>query len=711
MRTRALAMLIAGFLPALASSPTCNAVSTAALLRAEGLTEPLGDIVLNCTGGAPLGTITTTLTVFAPVNITNRLHSDQTVDVKLEVDGGSGFQPSPTPATLISPSAVAFNGVTLRFSSGGTAALRIRNLRIAAHQLPASLSGHPVQVYIGASGLSITGSQASAGISVSGLLASSYMSRVPCAGSPLPETITFSNLIRAGTRSTSIRLTEGAASSFRAREAGEDNGTRFLVRYAGVPAGARLFVPDVVAGSSALQPTAAGDMGAPAGGGRWAPSATGSLLLARVAGADSSGAGGTPTYRPGGPGSDPLSFDSVSEVALAGGAGYVVYEVLDANPLIQESAQIPVFLGLSAPPGSLLGIASWTVSLAPVSTVSVASSSAPVPRFAQVAPPLDCTVLGDCNAPYFPRLVVEATPPLEYSAVSGGGHQVGYVRVANEGGGVLVWRVVVVYQDGSGWLRVDPTEGFDNATIRVDALPANLGPGTYRATLTVDAGPLAGSRSLPVTLRVSPAPPPSPPPPPPPPAVQPPVIEAITNAASFRAGPIAPASLVTIFGSRLAGASVAVSFDGLPARVFYISAGQLNLQAPPGLAGRSSAQVVVTVDGVASAAFSVPIAPVAPGIFGVLNQDNTLNSKSNPAAVGSIIQIFATGLPEDGRGVSAKIHDRLVTAPLYAGPAPGLAGVQQVNVIVPADLPAMTTEVLVCAAGACSPPVPLVLAR
>jgi uncharacterized protein (TIGR03437 family) len=83
---------------------------------------------------------------------------------------------------------------------------------------------------------------------------------------------------------------------------------------------------------------------------------------------------------------------------------------------------------------------------------------------------------------------------------------------------------------------------------------------------------------------------------------------------------------------------------------------------------------------------------------GVYNADGSANSAARPENVANgVLQIFATGLPQADLGtISARIHDRVVTDLLYAGPAPGTAGVQQVNLRVPADLPAMTTEVFVC---------------
>ena len=125
-----------------------------------------------------------------------------------------------------------------------------------------------------------------------------------------------------------------------------------------------------------------------------------------------------------------------------------------------------------------------------------------------------------------------------------------------------------------------------------------------------------------------------------------------------------------------------------------------------------AAQMQITVDGRASVPVQVLLAPSAPAIFtgAILNQDYSQNKPSNPAMVGSVIQIFLTGLPAAGvTGVTGKIHDRDNLTPYYAGPAPGFIGVQQVNLVVPADLPATTTEVKVCAAGVCTSPATLTL--
>ncbi len=115
--------------------------------------------------------------------------------------------------------------------------------------------------------------------------------------------------------------------------------------------------------------------------------------------------------------------------------------------------------------------------------------------------------------------------------------------------------------------------------------------------------------------------------------------------------------------------------------------------------------MVMTVSGISSAPQTVPLAPVSPGIFGVLNQDSSLNSASTPAKAGSVVQIFATGLISSTSGpVSVQIGTPATyVPPIYSGPAPGLNGVQQVNVAVPTALSGSTFDLRVCAVSPSSP--------
>ncbi|MGH9665290.1 MAG: IPT/TIG domain-containing protein [Bryobacteraceae bacterium] len=669
---------------------TCRASATPPVVHAEGMAERVGDISLACSGGVPNAGVSGNLSLFLSVNVTNHIDSANSPDVVLTIDTGSGPVPSGV-APLLSGNTVAFNGVDFRLSSAGAVTLRVSNLRGAASQLQLAPNQFVTvsAAFNSGSPLAIANSTFTVAAPQPGFFAS-YSTRLICAQSPsvLPAPMGFSNLITAGTAFASTRITEGFASSFAPRSDislfNANSGIRIIARYSGFPSGARLFVPDAVAGSDAVQPTAGGDFGPSASGGQYA-AGSGTLLLIRVNNADSTGAGGALAMQP--PSAGTVSFDSVGEIALSGGSGYAVYEVADSNPTVLETAQFPTFLGW---PGSGNGVSyqtNETVNLGPLSNVLNASALAPVPRFIDAPVPSDCGILNDCGADYFPQLWVDPSP-LAFKAVAGAPFQVLYVIVNNLGSGLLQWTASVNYTNGSGWLRISPVAGLNNGTIRVDALPENLAPGDYSATLTVNGGSLAGSRTVPVTLDVTAAPP------------QPPQIAAITNAASLAPGPLVAGSLATIMGSRLGGDGASVAFDGAKAQLLYTSATQINLLVPPALGAKTSAQVVVTSGGLSSAPLAITLATAAPAIFsgGVLNQDSSVNSPSNAAKTGTILQVFATGLPADGI-IRAKVHDRPPASVYYGGPAPGLIGVQQVNVQIPADLPSMQTWVSVCGAA------------
>jgi len=244
---------------------------------------------------------------------------------------------------------------------------------------------------------------------------------------------------------------------------------------------------------------------------------------------------------------------------------------------------------------------------------------------------------------------------------------------------------------------LDFNSGQNVGGVRVWALPSSLTPGTYTANLVVDGGPVAGSVNVPVTLTVKAGPTPTPTPGTGTgtgtgtgggtPAQSTPqiTVSSVVNAATFKPTPLVPGSLGTLLGSNLSGKNVAVTFDGNPATLLYTSAGQINLQVPRVLdSSKATSSMTVTVDGNNSTAQLVQLAPAWPSVFanGVLNQDYSPNGTAHGAKAGDVLQIWATGIPSTGT-VSVNFGDRAGVVPLYAGAAPDVPGVQQVNVSVP----------------------------
>ncbi|MGP8248167.1 MAG: hypothetical protein ACLQVN_27100 [Bryobacteraceae bacterium] len=661
----------------------CSVFSAPAQVRAEGVTERLGSLVLQCSA-VPSSTLSGNLTVYLPVSVTDRVNDASTsLDSVLSVNYGTGFVPTSYQG-VVSGSNIAFYGIGLTVPASGLLGLQVSGLRANVSQL--GLTPRSVSAEVS---FSVPLSAASAVLAYAqpSLYATLYESGIACAGSPLPATLDLADLFAAGTAFASTRLTESFAGAFQPRGAGDDSGTRFLIRYSGVPSAAQLFVPTWVAGSDAAVPTAGGDLGQAQAVGQYVPG-SGTLLLSLVVGADSTGAGGYPTSLPAGSG--PLALNGISAVSLSNGSGYVVYEVADAGSSAIESAQFPTFAGLPAatPPAT----ASETVSYAAVSSLGTASQTAPIPRFLGTEPQSDCGLVEDCSASYFPQLSVKAQP-IQLTAYAGGATTSlpGYVPIQNSGGGILNWSVSIQYATGSGWLTLDNTAGQNNGSVRVWANAANLAAGAYTANLVIEGGPLGTTDTVPVTLQVVPAP-------------STVVITSVVNAATFAATPLVPGSLGTIFGTGLAGGNVGVTFNGTAGTVLYDSATQINFQVPSSLGSGNSATMVVTVGGATSAPVTVVISPAWPAVFnnGVLNQDNSVNAAANPATAGSIIQIFATGIPTAGEwftlaNVTATIGADANLVPLYAGAAPGLPGVQQVNVAVPSGLSGSTAPLTLCA--------------
>lgn len=184
------------------------------------------------------------------------------------------------------------------------------------------------------------------------------------------------------------------------------------------------------------------------------------------------------------------------------------------------------------------------------------------------------------------------------------------------------------------------------------------------------------------------------------------------NGAAFTAGaPVAPGSVISFFGSfrgsQTGGAQAyplprkigdtEVLVDGKPVPLFYVSPGQVNAQVSVAQAvGPAAADIRVGGQSVGRAPLT--IVPVAPGLFGAVNPDGKLNSSGSPARRGEVLQIFGTGQGtvtppvEDGAaaGPSAApapnvFLDGRQLPVQYSGLAPGLAGVWQLNVVIPRD--------------------------
>lgn len=175
----------------------------------------------------------------------------------------------------------------------------------------------------------------------------------------------------------------------------------------------------------------------------------------------------------------------------------------------------------------------------------------------------------------------------------------------------------------------------------------------------------------------------------------------IVSAASFTTD-VAPGGLISVYGTGFvrSGFDTLVQINGEPAAVLVALPFQINAQIPPDISPGAATLSVASGNG--NAQQSITVVSVAPEIFSitptqgaVTNQDNSLNSPSNPALRSGAIVVYCTGLGAVSPAGQLSVASTPVTVVLggtelptaFAGLTPGLIGLYQVNVLLPAAMP------------------------
>jgi uncharacterized protein (TIGR03437 family) len=217
------------------------------------------------------------------------------------------------------------------------------------------------------------------------------------------------------------------------------------------------------------------------------------------------------------------------------------------------------------------------------------------------------------------------------------------------------------------------------------------------------------------------------------------------NAASFQSSvPVPQGGLVSLFGDGLMSGNSAqaqtapwptslsnrqvVVNDVTPVPLYFVGPSQVNFQYPSAAPTGSQRIAVRLADtGELIAGGTILVAGTSPGLFTsnsagtgqavAVNQDNTINSGSSPAPVGSVITLYGTGQGQvnpqilDGSAAPLTPLSTTVAVPTsdaktcttsqpsmcvaigsgfgdvqYSGLAPGYIGLWQINVKIPAGL-------------------------
>jgi uncharacterized protein (TIGR03437 family) len=326
-----------------------------------------------------------------------------------------------------------------------------------------------------------------------------------------------------------------------------------------------------------------------------------------------------------------------------------------------------------------------------------------------------------------PLSSMNASPSsMSFSALPGGPAPATQTLTVNSTGSPLT--VTHTVNSDRGWLSVTPTGGQTTTVIfTVSAQPATLGPGTYTGSIRLDS-PQAANTPLIIAVQLT--------------VAQAPVITSVVNGGGFvDQTQTAQNTWTTIFGQNLGpdtrswqrsdfgncdpsaplvNCNLPVSLDGVsvnvngkPAYIEYINSTQVNVLTP---ADNSTGPVPIEVvrNGVHSNQMSITLNKYSPALFlwpkgyaVATHLDNSYAAPSNlfpgsiPARPGETITLYGAGFGQTtppfppGKIVPGMATTDPVTVLLngtpvdvsYAGLAPNYAGLYQLNIKIPDQMP------------------------
>ena len=231
-------------------------------------------------------------------------------------------------------------------------------------------------------------------------------------------------------------------------------------------------------------------------------------------------------------------------------------------------------------------------------------------------------------------------------------------------------------------------------------------------------------------------------------SVAPPNITSVVNAGDGK-NDVAPGGLISVYGTNLSPVNMAsaeiplptalanscLSVNGLPVPILYVSPTQVNAQMPYQEIGNVT--LILRTPGGQSNNYNLVVEPNAPSVFlaslggttgiptVVRNDDNELVTASHPIhrKSNTALVIYLTGLgptsPAVASGQPGPVSPLAVSnvqptvtlggtdlPVLFSGLAPGMVGVDQINVSVPFDVPDGMSVPLVISQGAVSTSIP-----
>jgi uncharacterized protein (TIGR03437 family) len=293
------------------------------------------------------------------------------------------------------------------------------------------------------------------------------------------------------------------------------------------------------------------------------------------------------------------------------------------------------------------------------------------------------------------------------------------VSVSFAGSGL--WSAIVLpASQSTAWINPFASTGTASEAVVLTASAADLSPGVYNATLLIQATDTVPQfLEVPVVFTVG---------------ASGASIGGVSNGASYKEA-FAPGMILSAFGSGLAPstqsasnvplplslAGVSATVNGVAAPLYFVSPGQINLQVPYET-GAGTAVLGVNNNGQV-ASYSFPVSAAAPGVFVDWNNSEALVPFST-GKPGDTLLAFITGegmvAPALATGASPFLYTPLSLLPQpllpvavtvggmpaqieFAGIPPALAGVTQINFVIPDNAPLGVQPVVVTVGGVASP--------
>ncbi len=212
-------------------------------VNSTGLAEPIGTIVLTCSGGSSGALVVANLYITLNTNITNNLDGNGNPQgITISSSGAVPVTENSPVLTSATTLEIANISYTVPTPSSLPITITISGIRAAAALVNNGQAPTLVTATLLGFGINLSNIAIPIAIGSPALAASVQNNGFPCTVQPLPSSTDFNSFIAAGIASSAVRITETVPGAFVPQAPGTTNGTRIIVQLSGYGPNAQLWV-------------------------------------------------------------------------------------------------------------------------------------------------------------------------------------------------------------------------------------------------------------------------------------------------------------------------------------------------------------------------------------------------------------------------------------------------------------------------------------